>query len=119
MRPLGLLLTLLGCAWTADRAVIVQDPAVSKAIKEKYVAIACNLIKGRLTDRYGATGVQPLAQNTVVLFHVGAAGEQFGRVRSHYSSIGYERGYLPIVTAAYEVDGVRYRETAFADQPKS
>jgi hypothetical protein len=81
-------------------------------------AIACNLIKGRLTDRYGATGVQPLAMNTIVLFRVGAKGEPFGRARSRYSSIGYEKGYLPIVVATYDVDGVRYRETALADQPK-
>jgi hypothetical protein len=80
-------------------------------------AIACNLIKGRLTDRYGATGVSPLAHNTVVLFQVGSAGHLFGRVRSRYSSIGYEKGYLPIVTASYELDGVRYSETALADQP--
>jgi hypothetical protein len=80
-------------------------------------AIACNLIKGRLTDRYGATGVQPLSHNTVVVFRVGPKGDAFGRVRSRYSSIGYEDGYLPIVTAAYELDGVRYRETAFADRP--
>src|SRR5206468_6446790 len=30
-------------------------------------AIAANLIRGRLTDRFGATAVQPLAPNTVVL----------------------------------------------------
>jgi hypothetical protein len=81
-------------------------------------AIACNLIRGRLTDRYDATGVSPLAHNTVVLFRVGGEGHVFGRVRSQYSSIGYKEGYLPIVTAAYELDGVRYRETAFADQPR-
>jgi hypothetical protein len=81
-------------------------------------AIACNLIKGRLTDRYGATGVQPLAHNTLVEFRVGPNAEQFGRERARYSSIGYEKGYLPIVTATYETDGVRYRETALADQPK-
>ena len=82
-------------------------------------AIACNLIKGRLTDRSGDTGVSPLAQNTVVLFRVGGEGQLFGRIRSQYSSIGYEKGYLPIVTADYELDGVRYRESAFADQPKA
>src|ERR1051325_7591168 len=82
-------------------------------------AIACNLIKGRLTERYGATGIQPLALNTVVQFRVGPKGEPFGRVRPRYSSIGYESGYLPIVVATYDVDGVRYRETAFADQPKN
>src|SRR5689334_13252467 len=207
MRRFGLLACVLGCALAADRNTIVQDPAVSKAIKERYVAlvdswvrgieytpaeaaamdagrkiepqlmngpddpigkkilaagepsfdalasvypgkildrtvlgtysdprqpigaypdefaihwngaIACNLIKGRLTDRYGATGVQPLSHNTVVVFRVGARGDAFGRVRSKYTSIGYENGYLPIVTAAYELDGVRYRETAFADRP--
>jgi hypothetical protein len=82
-------------------------------------AIACNLIKGRLRDGTGATGVAPLAHNTVVLFRVGKEGHLFGRVRSQYSSIGYEGGYLPIVTASYDLDGVRYRETAFADQPKA
>src|SRR5262249_15584929 len=29
----------------------------------------------------------------------------------------YERGYLPIVTSAYETEGIRYRETAFAWKP--
>lgn len=80
-------------------------------------AIACNLIKGRLTDGLGATGVSPVAHNTVVMFRVGGEGHLFGRVRSQYSSIGYEKGYLPIVTAGYELDGVRYRETALADRP--
>lgn len=70
-------------------------------------AIACNLVKKE----------QPIAFNTVVLFRVGPAGEQFGRVRSRFSSIGYENGYLPMVTATYQTDGIRYRETAFADQP--
>jgi adhesin HecA-like repeat protein len=209
MKPLAVLLLFLGCSLAADRKTIIQDPAVSRAVKDRYLAltdswvreieftpgeiaameagkqweavmrqgpddplgkrilavgepsfdaltsyypgkildrtilgtysdphgplgnyadeftiywngaIACNLRKGRLTDRYGATGVQPLAHNTVVLFRVGPNGEQFGRVRSRYSSIGYELGYLPIVTAAYELDGVRYRETALADQPKN
>jgi hypothetical protein len=80
-------------------------------------AVAANIIKGRLTDRYGATGVQPLAFNTVVSFKVGPDAEAFGRVRARYSSIGYERGYLPIVVATYETGGVRYREIAFADKP--
>ena len=82
-------------------------------------AIGANLIKGRLTDRYGATGVQPLAFNTAVVFRVGPAREMFGRARARYSSIGYEEGYLPIVVASYETNGVRYRETAFADKPKN
>src|SRR5690348_12190141 len=80
-------------------------------------AIAANLLKGRLTDRMGATNTQPLAFNTVVVFRVGPDGEMFGRVRKNYSSIGYEEGFLPIVDASYERGGVRYRETAFADKP--
>ena len=80
-------------------------------------AIAANLIRGRLTDRFGATSAQPLAFNTIVLFRVGPNAEIFGRVRKNYSSIGYEQGYLPIVIATYETNGVRYRETALADKP--
>src|SRR6202023_3342408 len=80
-------------------------------------AIAAILLRGRLTDRLGATGTQPLAFNTIVLFRAGPRGEIFGQVRARSSSIGYELGYLPIVTATYETDGVRYRETAFADKP--
>jgi hypothetical protein len=81
-------------------------------------AIACNLIKGQLTNLYGATGVQPLGLNTAVIFRVGPDKEDMGRVRSHYSSMGYEDGYLPIMVASYDTAGVRYRETAFADKPK-
>jgi len=55
--------------------------------------------------------------NTVVEFHVGPNNEFPGRVRKNYSSIGYERGYLPIVTDTYETDGVRYTQTAFAWKP--
>jgi hypothetical protein len=80
-------------------------------------AIACNLLRGRITDRFGATATQPLAPNTIVTFRVGPNREAFGRVRRNYSSIGYEDGYLPIVVATYETGGVRYRETAFADKP--
>ena len=80
-------------------------------------AIAANLIQGRLTDSLGATGVMPLAHNTVVEFRVGAKAELPGRVRKNYSSIGYEHGYLPIVTATYELDGIRYRQTALAWKP--
>jgi len=81
-------------------------------------AIAANLIKGQLTDRLGATGTQPLAHNTTVEFRVGPDAELFGRVRKNYFSIGYEKGYLPIVNATYERDGIRYRQTALAFQPK-
>ena len=40
----------------------------------------------------------------------------FGRMGDRYSRIGYEDGYLPIVQATYDRDGIRYRETAFADR---
>ena len=66
-------------------------------------AIAANLTQGR--------------HNTVVEFRVGPKAEAFGRVRKNYSSIGYERGYLPIVVASYTLDGVRYQETTFAWKP--
>ncbi len=82
-------------------------------------ALTANLIKGRFTDRLGATGVQPLAHNTVIEFRVGPDAELFGRVRRNFSSIGYEGGYLPIVTASYDRDGIRYRQTALAHRPKS
>ena len=81
-------------------------------------AIAANLIKGRLTDRLGETGTQPLAHNTTVEFRVGSDAELFGRIRKNYSGIGYEKGYLPIVGATYERDGIRYRETALAFLPQ-
>ena len=81
-------------------------------------AIACDLIKGKLTDSLGATGVLPLAHNTVVEFRVGPDKELPGRVRRNFSNLGYERGYLPIVIASYETGGVQYRETAFAHQPE-
>ncbi|MFB3826575.1 MAG: hypothetical protein ACE15B_07385 [Bryobacteraceae bacterium] len=80
-------------------------------------AIAANMIRGRLTDRYGYTGESALAFNTVVVFRAGPNGEMFGRVRRNYSSLGYEDGYLPIVLATYETGGVRYRQTALADKP--
>jgi hypothetical protein len=80
-------------------------------------AIGANLIKGHFTDRFGGQGVQPLAHKTLVVFRVGAEADMFGRIRAGYSSIGYEQGYLPIVTASYEHAGVRYRETALAHKP--
>ena len=70
-------------------------------------AIAANLIKG----------AQPLAHNTVIEFRVGPDRELLGRVRKNYSSIGYEDGYLPIVTATYTKDGIQYRELALAHKP--
>src|SRR6185295_17192681 len=60
----------------------------------------------------------PLAHNTTVEFRVGQDAELFGRVRKNYSGIGYEKGYLPIVTATYERDGIRYSQTALAFKPE-
>ncbi len=56
--------------------------------------------------------------NTVVEFRVGPKAKAFGRVRKDFSSIGYERGYLPIIVATYDLDGVKYSETAFAWKPE-
>jgi hypothetical protein len=81
-------------------------------------AIAANLIKARRTDGRGETGFAQPCHNTVIEFRVGADAELFGRVRSHYSSIGYEDGYLPIVTATYDRDGIGFTETALAHKPK-
>lgn len=107
-----------------DRTILGtwSDPAkpLGKYVNEFAIywngAIAANLIHGRLTNRLGATGTQPLAHNTVVEFRVGPSGELPGRVRRNYSSLGYEKGYLPIVRSTYTVNGVNYRETAFAWQ---
>ena len=81
-------------------------------------AIAANLVRGRLSDGPGATGVSQIGHNTIVEFRIGTDDEIFGRVRSRYSSIGYEDGYLPSVTATYECDGLIFTETAFAHRPK-
>ncbi len=52
------------------------------------------------------------------LFRVGKDAEMFGLDGERYTRIGYEDGYLPIVTAAYTHGGIRYREIAFADKPR-
>jgi hypothetical protein len=64
-----------------------------------------------------AADLLPQRHNTVVEFKVGPNAEAFGRVRKNYTSINYERGYLPIITARYDTDGVRYTQTAFAWNP--
>ena len=81
-------------------------------------AIAANLIKARRTGGRGETGFTQPCHNAVIEFRVGADSELFGRMRSKYSSIGYEDGYLPIVTATYERDGIAFTETAFAHKPR-
>jgi hypothetical protein len=81
-------------------------------------AIAANLVKGHRNDGPGATGLTQLGHNTVIEFRVGPNDELFGKARSRYSSIGYEKGYLPIVTATYEVDGIVFTQTAFAHKPE-
>ncbi len=80
-------------------------------------AISADLFKGPLTDRLGATGVNPVAYNTSIVFRVGPEAEMYGSRGESFSRIGYEDGYLPIVTSVYQRDGIRYRQTAFADQP--
>jgi hypothetical protein len=81
-------------------------------------AIAANLVKGRRTDGR-AEGLVQLGHNTIVELRVGMDNEMFGRVRSRYSSISYENGYLPMVTATYDREGLTYTETAFAHNPKN
>ena len=78
-------------------------------------AIGANLIKGRLNET--APPTQPVAHNTTITFRVGPNAELLGSVRKNFSSIGYERGYLPIVIATYTRDGIEYRETALAYKP--
>lgn len=80
-------------------------------------AISANLVKGPAT--VDATRIQTLAENTNILFRVGPDAEMFGRAGERYSRIGYEDGYLPIVEATYECDGIRYQESAFADRAPS
>lgn len=75
-------------------------------------AISAHLIEGRLRGR-----IQPIAHGTNVVFRVGASAELFGKQGDRYSRIHYEEGYLPIVRAEYEHDGLRYEETALAYAP--
>ena len=58
-----------------------------------------------------------LAANTNVVFRVGVSGEMFGKDGDRYSRIGFEKGYLPILTATYTHDGLRYTQRAFAVRP--
>src|SRR5439155_17605442 len=39
MKSIGLLIALWGCAAAADRNTIVQDPAVAKVFKDRYLAL--------------------------------------------------------------------------------
>lgn len=108
-----------------DRTILgsYSDPHSNNTYNDEFAiywngAIAANLVRSRFTDRQGATVTQPLAFNTVVEFRVGSEAELLGRVRDNYSNIHYEDGYLPIVTATYTKDGIRYRETALAYKPE-
>lgn len=76
-------------------------------------AISANLIRGR----WKGAPSQVLAANTNVVFRVGASGELFGKDGDRYSRVGFEKGYLPILTAAYTHDGLRYTQRAFAVRP--
>jgi len=78
-------------------------------------AISANLLTAPWPD--GPRNIRPVAENTNVLFRVSPAKEMFGKVGERYARISYEDGYLPIVQATYNKDGVRYAETALADRP--
>lgn len=103
-----------------DRTVLgsYSDPAVpSNGYDDEFAiywngAIGANLLKGKLANG----NVQPLGHNTVLLFRVGPGAEIFGKDRNAFSSLGYQGGYLPIVVAEYRNNGVRYRQTAFAER---
>lgn len=72
-------------------------------------ALSAHLVEGTVR------GVRrPIAANTNLVFRVGPSAEMFGKQGEAFSRIGYEEGYLPIVRARYDSDGVRYEETAFA-----
>src|SRR2546425_1579865 len=74
-------------------------------------ALSAHLLKGKL-----ASNIQPVAENTNVLFRVGPSAEMFGKDGEHYSRIAYLDGYLPAVTGRYQSEGVKYEETVFADK---
>jgi len=103
-----------------DRAIVgsYSDPGGKPGESdEEFVvwwngAVSANLLRGRLS---GAT--RPVAHNTNFLFRVGPGAEMFGRSGEQFSRIGYEDGWLPIVTAAYELEGVLYRQTVLAHNP--
>ena len=46
MRRLGLLVAVCGCAIAADRNTIVTDPAVARAFKDRYIALADSCVRG-------------------------------------------------------------------------
>src|SRR5205085_8756717 len=46
MRRLGLLVAVCGCAIAADRNTIMMDPAVSRAFKDRYVALTDSWVRG-------------------------------------------------------------------------
>jgi hypothetical protein len=72
-------------------------------------AVSAHLIEGRQP-----AGMRMIAANTNVVFRVGTSAEMFGKYGESYSRIGYEDGYLPMVRARYEHDGIRYEETVVA-----
>ena len=75
-------------------------------------AISANLLKGKL-----GPNVQPLAENTNIVFRVGASAEMFGLNGEEFSRIKYEEAYLPIINMIYTSGAFRYRQTLFADRP--
>src|SRR6516225_1684164 len=45
MKPLAVLLLFLGCSLAADRKTIIQDPAVSRAVKDRYLALTDSWVR--------------------------------------------------------------------------
>ena len=89
-------------------------PAIGS--NEEFVLWWNGAISANLFSREVDNALRPVAENTNILFRVGREREMFGKAGTHYSRLGYEEGYLPIVQAAYTCDGIRYSETAIADR---
>ncbi|HEV8131444.1 MAG TPA: hypothetical protein VGQ81_09335 [Acidobacteriota bacterium] len=103
--------TILGSYSDPQREAPATDGSDDEFVIWWNGAVSAHLRKGKLT-----ANIQPLAENTNVLFRVGPSAEMFGKYGERYSRIGYQEGYLPIITARYESNGVTYGELAFADK---
>src|SRR6185312_11917953 len=102
-----------------DRTVLgsYSDPtAPATGSNEEFVLWWNGAISANLFSRQLDNALRPVAESTNILFRVGPGAEMFGKAGAHYTRLGYEEGYLPIVEAAYTCDGIRYSETAFADR---
>lgn len=102
-----------------DRTVLgsySEPTAPAGGSNEEFVLWWNGAISANLLSRQVDNALRPVAENTNILFRVGPKAEMFGKAGAHYTRLGYEEGYLPIVEAAYTCDGIRYSETAFADR---